>query len=342
MARNVLKGMALLLVVITLLAACSNDSELDVREQGNGIVFGRIVDENTNNPIQGSSVTIYPGGRTMVTGNNGQYEFVGLSNGCYIVQISKKGYLSQVETVSIDPSNISIQSDVTLCEGDACLSVMLGELDFGDNHSSKTFVVSNKGNKTITWNLYSDYHSFLSFDITEGMLAPNECVAVNVNILRMGTSAELNSFPIYIYAEGEELGAIATVNRTKDGTFNSLLIGTWSLEEKEFWQYDANDYTYNVYNSANAVYITFNEDFSYTSYERQFINNGIENVDNMFSYKYNEKQFSYDQANNMIQIGEYGQIYKINNLTNEYLELETPQFREQEGGERLLFKRWKK
>lgn len=341
MIIDYIKNVFICLLAIGLLVACSKDDDSAEEVRGNGVIYGKIIDEDNNDPIQGVSVTIYPGGKTTITGANGQYEFTGLSNGGYIVQVSKKGYLSKVESLSVTSSDISNQADAALRAGNSCLNIMLGELDFGDNNSSKAFVISNVGNKAISWHLYSDYHSFLSFDMTEGTLDPSESVAVNVNLLRMGTSAELNSFPIYIYAEGEEMGAIATVNRHKGGLFDSLLVGTWTMQEHQFWQTDMNDFTYNRIVSENGGFITINNDFSFERYERQFINNGIDNVDNMFSYNFESGEYSYDEANAVVQFGEYGNIYRINKLTQEYLELETPQFKNQKEGELIIYKRWK-
>lgn len=326
----------------TFIMACSGSNEMEEVITGNGIIYGRIVDEDTTDPIQGASITIYPGGKTTVTGNNGQYEFTALTDGSYIIQISKKGYLSKAEFTSASVANLNTQVDVTLSKGEACLNIMLGELDFGDNSSSKAFIISNNGNKSIAWSLYSDYHKFLSFDKTSGNLQPNENIAINVSILRMGTSAEVKFFPIYIYAEGEELGAIATVNRIKGGLSNSLLIGTWTLINQEFWQENANDITYNTINTENVGYFTINNNFTFERYEKMYVNNGLEKLDNMLNYYYENGEFSYDQANGMIQLGEYGDIYQINNLTKDYLELETPQFQNQKEGVIVLYKRCKK
>lgn len=324
-----------------MLVACSDDSdEQQDNVRGVGVVYGRITDDASNEPVQGANVTIYPGGKTVVTGQDGHYEFTGLTTGGYIVQLSKNGYLSQVEAPVVTTTDVNVQADASLHSGESCLDILLGELDFGNNSSAKTFVISNKGNKTIHWNLYSDYHSFLYFDKTEGALGPTESVAVNVNLIRSGTSAELNSFPIYIQADGEELGAIATINRYAGGKLNSLLVGTWALEEQSFWQKDIDDITYNKYPLTNSGFMVFHDDYTYEDYERQFIySQNVENADNMFNYEYETGNYSYDQANGVLQLGEYGRVFHILNLNKEYLELEQIVMQGQKEATILLLKR---
>ena len=328
-----------LLLSLFISTSCSDESEVQI-ETGVGVVYGTILDSQNNEPLQGATVKIYPGGKSVVTGHDGQYEFTGLRNGGYIVQYSKQGYLSSVSSPVISSGNSKSQNDISLDTGEPCLELFLGELDFGNNLSAKTFVVSNKGNKTISWSLYSDYNSFLSFDNKGGVLAPSESVAVNVNLLRTGTSAEITSFPIYIQANGEKLGAIATVSLYNDVSLNSLIVGTWTLVQQEFWEYSLNQFTYNTYDTENGVWLTFGANYEYKIYERQFMyNQDISNQDHMFSYQHLSGKFSYDIANGIVQLGEYGTVYSINKLSKDYLELHEIPLKDKDKGSTILFKR---
>lgn len=330
-----------LIIILNLLTlfSCSKDSEEHI-EMGKGVVYGYIIDGNSNEPIQGANVKLYPGGKSVVTGQDGRYEFAELTTGGYIVQYSKQGYLSSVSSPVIASKNSSVQNDVSLYKGESCLELFLGELDFGNSSSAKTFVISNKGTKSIQWHLYSDYHSFLSFDITEGTLEPSESVAVNVHLIRNGTSAEIKAFPIFVQSGNEKAGAIATVGLYSDGNLNSLLIGTWILKETQFWQRDIDDITYNIYDNENSVWFTFNSNYSYEFYERQFIyGSNVTNEDNMFYYQYYTGNYSYDIANGILQLGEYGSIFTIANLSKDYLELHEILMKDQETGRKMILKR---
>lgn len=336
---NGYKNNIILFLIIFSLFSCSDDSDEQV-ESGKGVVYGFIVDSHSNEPIQGANVRLYPGGKSVITGQDGRYEFVGLRTGNYIVQYSKQGYLSSVGAPIVSSNNITVQYDMSLDKGESCLDLFLGELDFGNSSSAKTFVVSNKGSKTIRWHLYSDYHSYLNFDITEGELDPSESVAVNVNLLRNGTSAEITAFPIYIQTGNEKLGAIATISQYNNGSLNSLLVGTWIVKESQFWQKDIDDITYNHYDSENGAWITFNSNYSYEVYERQFIYDvNITNGDNMFHYQYYTDSYSYDMANGILQLGEYGAVYSIANLSKDYLELHEILMKDQDKGSTMILKR---
>lgn len=326
------------LFLLLLLASCSE--EVSERDEVGGVVYGIVADKESGEPLQGVNVKLYPGGKSVVTGHDGHYEFSDLQKGTYIIQFSKEGYLSQVENSAMQSAGGVSQVDGILAEGEHCLDVFLGELDFGEVSSGKTFVISNTGEKTIHWNLFSDYNKYLDFDIREGTLAPGESIAVNVHLVRTGASSEINSFPIYVQAGGERLGAIATVNRYNGGKLNSLILGTWILKSEEFWQKDMDDIIYNDYNSDNAGYLTLKENYTYEHYVHQFVyDTNVTDADKMFTYRFSTGSYAYDPANGILQIGEYGPVYSVVNLSKEYLELEEILMQNQERATVLIYKR---
>ena len=109
--------------------SCSDSEDDEVVVTGNCIVFGTIVDGQTNEPLQGASVTLYPSGRTVVTGASGQYEFRNITSSGYLLQVSKADYLSNTQSVTLE-NGIPAQSDITLTPGSPSLKVLFGELFF--------------------------------------------------------------------------------------------------------------------------------------------------------------------------------------------------------------------
>lgn len=305
-----------------LTVSCSNDD--DIIETGNGIAFGTVVDRLTNEPLEGASVTLYPGGRTIVTGMTGQYEFRGLNPGGYLVQVAKSGYLSATQAMTVQ-NGTNAQSDMSLAQGESCLDVMIGDIFFDTNTNSKVFVVSNVGNKKIDWNLYTDYNRILSFDVTSGTLEPGQSQAVSVTMNRSLVNNDLTSFPIYVYANGEELGVIATVDRATVGYNNSLLVGEWRMETMYFVQ--DNEVWFNSYEGNELIY-NFLPDYTVEMCSHRILNSdGDVDLDGMFNYSYSKCNYDYDFAKNVLILDpEYvvrGNIYRVNILTENTLELET-------------------
>ncbi len=338
---NKLRSIAIIALSIVQVA-CSNDDVADnaIQTAGVGVIYGTVTDSETNEPLQGANVILYPGGKSMVTGRDGNFEFAGLENGGYIVQFMKNGYLAQVESPVVSVNDTRVPADAVMDRGESCLDILLGELDFGDYSSAKAFVISNNGNKAINWSLYSDYNSYLRFDVTKGTLEPMENVAVNVSLLRGGTSMELKDFPIYIQAGAEKLAAIATVNRHHGGKLNSLLVGVWSSTYSEFWQVGIDKVVYSTEKTQNKEWLTINSDYSYSRYSRSFnYSEDVSDVGNMFHYENEIGIYSYDAANGIVQFGEYGPVFEIVKLTNEYLELSTKTMQGQNSAQRSVYKR---
>lgn len=330
-----------ILFVVAFSVSCSKSEQYET-VFGDGIVYGRIVDGETGEPVSGCTVTLYPGGHSVVTGSNGQYEFRNLIDEGYLLQISKSGYYSSAEAVTLyDGSNV--QADVSLFAGYACLNVMIGELYFSRATTSKVFVVSNIGDRTIDWNLYTDYNRILSFDKESGTLAPGENVAVTVSMNRTMTNGDLTSFPVYVYAGREELGIIATINKESAGMNNSILVGDWALANQLFWSEVDEEYMYNTFALDNIIF-RFRPDFFYELHDRS-IGTGVDGDDaeNILHYNYYIGDYTYDPANGILVIDselEYDKdIYRINKLSEKVMELESIELKDEKKYKKMTFVR---
>lgn len=133
--------------VIFSLLSCSDDEDSAITA-GSGTIYGMIVDGQTNEPLQGASVTLYPSGRTVLTGGTGQYEFRDLHAGGYLLQVSKSNFLSNTQSVTIAGETDIIQSDIALNAGASCLNVLIGELFLGEVRTQKHSSCPTPVNKT--------------------------------------------------------------------------------------------------------------------------------------------------------------------------------------------------
>lgn len=324
-----------------LIVSCSKSETIE-KLRGNGTIYGTVVDGNTGEPLQGATVTLYPGGHSVVTGSNGQYEFINLLNDGYLLQISKSGYYSDAETVTVYNDG-NVKADVSLSPGNSCLNVMIGELYFSSTTTSKVFVVSNIGDKVIDWSLYTDFNRILSFDKKEGILNPGENIAVSVTMNHAMTNGDLTSFPIYIYSGREELGVIATINKESAGMNNSLLVGNWALVNQVFWSELDNEYQYNSLRVGNFI-CTFRPDYYYETNERR-IGTGTdgEDAENILNYNHYISDYTYDPANNILILDsemEFAKtIFRINKLSKKSLELETIELKDSKEYLKMTFVR---
>lgn len=324
-------------LVVLSFHACSSDEEESV-VVGNGRIFGNIIDATTHEPVQGASVTIYPGGSTIISGKDGLYEFNNLPDGGYILQLSKPQYLSNTSCVTLTNSQTA-EMDLSIQQGKPCLDILMGELNFGDISSSKVFVVSNISDERIRWELYTDYTTMFSFDQTEGELDPGENAAVNVSLVRNSFNADNSTFPIYIRANNDELGVVASINRTSSGLNNSLLVGDWDLVVWKFWSKQEQTFLTENFSRGQIVY-RFNSDFSMEEFTHQILPNSDNRYD-WVNYAYKKSSYSYDPANNAVGMSdEYGEsIFQIKLLNETRLVLELVNVNKSEEMDMIQFAR---
>lgn len=323
-------------ILILYLASCSGNNDAETIK-GNNIVFGKIIDAKNGMPLQGVSVLLYPGGNNYITGADGMYQFNNLTNDTYIIQVKKQNYHSKVGHIYYNEGNKNAHLDFSMNSGENSLDVLFGSMNFEESSSSKSFIITNIGSKSIDWRLHTDYNNILHFDKTEGTLAPNKSTAVTVDIILNKIGGNIQSFPVYISTANERTAIIATIN-DKSLLNNSLLVGDWFVESKTFFETGNNNRTYNTHKKP-AIFLSIYDNYTYQFYEHQFINNGIDDADAMFSYNFTEGEYHYDAAKNTIQFDEYGSVYKINNLSKKYLELEQIMIDNDTGGEIVIYKR---
>lgn len=98
----------ILLTIIMSIASCT-ESDSDVY----GSIYGRVTDANTNEPVGGASVNLTPNGNTVVTGDDGTFEYKNLESGQYDIQVSKTGYQTIKSTVTVGAGKIT-QNDIKI------------------------------------------------------------------------------------------------------------------------------------------------------------------------------------------------------------------------------------
>ena len=80
---------------ILLFLACSKE-EYD----SFGTLYGVVSDVKTGEPLSNVTVTLSPGGSTMLTGSNGRFEYMSLTPQQYTITVQKSGYQTNRKDVT--------------------------------------------------------------------------------------------------------------------------------------------------------------------------------------------------------------------------------------------------
>ncbi len=96
-------------ISLFILTACSK-TEVDIFS----ILHGVVCDYESGDPVTGCSVVLSPGGFTKITGNDGYFEFQGLTPQQYTVTVQKTGYVTNRKSVTaITGENTEINITIT-------------------------------------------------------------------------------------------------------------------------------------------------------------------------------------------------------------------------------------
>lgn len=178
---NPMKVKAFLLSIITIavLSSCAKDI-VDLT----GSITGTVKDYDNGQLISNCQVSMSPGGKSLTTGSDGQFEFESVEPGSYTLSFKKSGYedaSSNVSVVAGKTQNVQL----TLKVLSAVISVSETKLDFGSTTATLSFTVSNTGKGNLEWSL-SDNIDWLSCSPTSGMVLPSKSETIVATVNRTG------------------------------------------------------------------------------------------------------------------------------------------------------------
>lgn len=76
-------------------------------------IHGIVSDVETGTPVANATVTLSPGGRSTISGSDGQYEFIDLDPGQYTVTVQCSGYKTNRKAVNAVSAE-SVRADIPL------------------------------------------------------------------------------------------------------------------------------------------------------------------------------------------------------------------------------------
>ena len=223
--------------------SCTKDDS-DASEE-KGTIFGFVYDAGNRNLVEGANVILRKTGESYVTGSNGKYEFLNVSNGTYSIKVSKVGYSDMIDTFDIVVSNGGkVQRDIQLQKEVASLLITdmagsaMNSLDFGleESVTSKSFNIFNNG--TINIECLLSYNcKWIDTVIAMGTtISPGQTIAVTVVIDRDELLNGVNrtflhiisnngSNELEITATGYNLPTVVTINASNMTTTSATCGG---------------------------------------------------------------------------------------------------------------------
>ncbi len=160
-----------------ILVSCSKDEVVTT-----GSIVGAVQDSRNGALLSGVSVSLNPSGKSIVTGDDGRFEFTDLEALSYEVLFKKNNYQENHRSVTVRPGEVSSLS-VQMTPATPKLEVSHSSLNFGDNTTEMGINIMNTGHALLTWTIESD-NNWLSFSDTSGKIQENGTYAVNVKVNR--------------------------------------------------------------------------------------------------------------------------------------------------------------
>lgn len=197
------KVYTLLGTVCLFFAGCASDMEEDTSM---GSIVGSLSDRTTGELIATANITLSPGGKSAVTGNDGGFSFSELVPGAYTVSVNKEGYKPSVEQIDVQGGKTT-EAHLLMERIPSTLTADKQELDFGENPSVTTlsFAIINTGYTDLAFKVETGDCPWLEVDPEADILAHGKTATIVVTINRS------------LLASGENEAVIVVRSTSGDG-----------------------------------------------------------------------------------------------------------------------------
>ncbi|MDE6006198.1 MAG: carboxypeptidase-like regulatory domain-containing protein [Muribaculaceae bacterium] len=218
--KNILRILALFIVVFAT-ASCSSDLDEGV---ATGAIAGSVSDDVTGEPVGTVNVTLAPGGKSTVTGNDGSFAFENLEPGTYTVEISKEGYTPTNSRLTVKAGETT-QAHLLISRITASLTADKSLLEFGDQVETLSFKIVNRSYQDLQYVVEIGSCDWLSVKPEEGTLKYGKTETIVVNILRDMLPMGMNEAVIVVRSlngDGNAEVKVIAVNGNSTATVNTL------------------------------------------------------------------------------------------------------------------------
>ena len=226
---------ALLLSVFGFTVCSCND---DLGQELTGSIIGTVADATTGEPVPTVSVSLEPGGKSAVTGSDGNYLFSELEAGNYTVSISKKGYNPDSRVISVE-SDKSANGDFLIERIPSVVTVDRDTLDFGagSDVNSLSFNIVNSSYEDLEWKIEYDCDWIKEIRDSSGVLAYGRTQSIVVFIDRELLSEGKNETVVVVRSSNgsSDLTVLATGAKREEVVLNTLSVGDITSNSATFY-----------------------------------------------------------------------------------------------------------
>lgn len=248
--KKIISALALCLFLIT---SC----EIPEPAVTTGSIVGVIYADDS--PLNGVTVEISPGGNSYISKSGGSYSFLDLTAGQYTIKFTKKGYLFQSKTLSVNAGS-ETRGDVTLEIDPNALKVSTDILDFSTSFNNLSIALDNNGPTPVQWSAsIKDNPSWISLSNDSGTLQINGKTDISLSVDRSKVVGEKASTSLAI---SSSLGQVLNVNI-------SVTAGKAASATVSFGDISTSGFAFNVTVTENTkgFYAAVNESDSMTADE---------------------------------------------------------------------------
>jgi len=132
------------------LTSGNQTQELDIHLMPFSKIFGKVRNGISGKAVQEAIVTLANLDQNISSNNLGEYEFLSLNEGSYIISATKTGYKAYSSEILVGKSEFK-NLDINLEPLPAVLEISTTTLDFGVAEVSRSFEIANRGGDTINW-----------------------------------------------------------------------------------------------------------------------------------------------------------------------------------------------
>lgn len=219
-------------IVCLILFSCTASLPESLGGDGSDII-GTVVDKTTGEPVGTVEITLTPGGKKIVTGSDGAFQFAGLESGTYTLTLEKDGYKKE-STIAVVFDGKRTELHLLIERIPAVITADREVLEFGSNAGVTQMSVSivNPGYLSLHWSVSWDNQvkwisSVLGQDgKSEGTLGFGKTASLVVKIDRDALANGYNEAVIVIWSENgrSELKVTATGADRRFATTNVLAV----------------------------------------------------------------------------------------------------------------------
>lgn len=191
------------LIIALCACACAKDIvDLD------GDISGTVKDYSSGHFIENCKVTLSPGGKSTLTGEDGVYGFSDIEPGEYTVSFYKAGYNDESTSITVIAGQVSTAS--TLLKAKSAFALSETVLDFGDLESGKLFYAFNNSDQDCSFSI-SGIPGWLHLSKEKGTVRAESSEAISADISRESEGFGEFSQVLNVSYSGKVSGSVALI-----------------------------------------------------------------------------------------------------------------------------------